>query len=495
MLTSKLSFTEFFNSTWLKVPQVWRDADRDNGKPLQLIVLTICQHMYYYFYEKIVNMDELFDVDKCPKEYLKFLASILGWELIGQDPDSWRNQIRACPLLYKLRGNKRGLMLAEKLVGYSVFMSELYRDYSGNLSTKERIFGSFPISLRMKSWFRKRALPDISDIIASDVDSDAFQSYNKSSGAILTATGNIFYPKFLKQVSSRRLSTIKPYNAITGVRSDARLAKTTRYNFVLKKDTDLDFINPFTGKMTEVNIDGAIKLLLQFKPFHIYIQDLVVMVSLSDYLSLLNKPIDIEHLLFTDYDETSIGIFDEEKEKFFNQAEFISPCSLPLSSTEEFFNKGSMELKHITLLTNERVLITSVNTISNVGLPLNGLIRKTIVGKPDELWHISDFGYNTDRDIYSQTYNQSVLFDLETGHTSRAVDLGININFGFYSIPLTRNFEIIDLKQFFSTRKQVTSFTSNEILSISYSPSNYYSGKVVLKVTGDNFKTLTQTFI
>mgnify|MGYP003351254962 CR=1 FL=1 len=52
---SKLSFIEFFNSVWLKVPQVWREADSENGRPLQLMVYTICQHMYYYFYEKSNN--------------------------------------------------------------------------------------------------------------------------------------------------------------------------------------------------------------------------------------------------------------------------------------------------------------------------------------------------------------------------------------------------------------------------------------------------------
>lgn len=513
MLSPKLSFSQFFNSTWLKIPQVWRDADKDNGKPLQLMVLTICQHMYYYFYEKIVNMDEIFDVDKCPKEYLKFLASVVGWELIGQDSDSWRNQIRSCPLLYKLRGNKRGLMLAEKLVGYSVFMSELYRDYTGNLQTKEHIFSSFPISLRMKPWFRKRPMPDISEFINSTVDSDAFQSYNTSSGAILTKTGDIYYPKFLKRISNRRqLSTINPYDIITGVRSKARLAKTTRYNFVLKKDTDLDFINPFTGKMTEVNIEGAIRLLMEFKPFHIYIQDLVIMVSLSDYLSLINKPIDTEYLLFTDYDDTSIGIFDTEKEKFFKQSEFAGVCSVS-NTKEEFFNKGIMELKHVTLKTTKKSLVSSINTLFNIGLPLSGAIRKTLVGEADQIWYYfnpptdttdprwayvdpnNQFVWVRDSNPYNDTYGKDIWYDSNTGNTVRAVDLGDSVKFGFYSLPIIRDFEIVDLKQFFSTRKQTSNFTSNEVLSISHSSSDYYSGKVVLKVDGDNFKTLTQTAI
>lgn len=518
MLTSKLSFSEFYNSTWLKIPQVWRESDKDNGRPLQLMVLTICQHMYYYFYEKIVNMDEIFDVDRCPDEYLKFLASVLGWELIGQNPVSWRQQIRSCPLLYKLRGTKRGLMLAEKLVGYSVFMSELYRGYQGDFSTKEKVFNSFPISMKLKPWFRHLTPPDIDSFVSSGVDADTLQAYNVGGGSVISSTGDIVYPKSLRRVSSskRQLSTTEPYNNISGVRSIARLAKTARYNFVLKKDTDLDHIDQFTGKMTEVNIEGAIKLLMSFKPFHIYIQDLLVMVSLSDYLSLTNKPWDLESLLFTDYDSTSINIFNEEKQKYFNQSEFSTPCSTSYSNTQtSFFNKGSLELKHITLTTNEKTLVTSVNTLSNLGLPLNGAIRKSAIGKPDEIWwfysysaddqitdlveharrkEASSFDFARDWDIYSSTYNQQQFFDKETGKTVMARDLGNQIKFGFYSlaVPEVREFEIINLQQFFATRKQLSKFTSSNILSISHSPTNYYSGRVVIKVEGDNFKTLTQ---
>lgn len=518
MLTSKLSFTEFFNSTWLKIPQVWRESDKDNGRPLQLIVLTFCQHMYYYFYEKIIHMDEIFDVDRCPNEYLKFLASILGWELIGQNPDSWRQQIRSCPLLYKLRGTKRGLMLAEKLVGYSVFMSELYRDYQGNFSTKERVFNSFPISMRMKPWFRKLTPPDIDSFIATDINADTFQAHNVGGGSVISPTGDLVYPRSLRKVSSsRRLSTIDPYNILTGVRSKARLAKTARYNFVLKKDTDLDYISPFTQKMTEVNIDGAIKLLMEFKPFHIYIQDLVIMVSLSDYLSLLHKPGDVEHLLFTDYDNTSVSLSQEEKQKFFKQDEFANTCNSSNNSTS-FFNKGILELKQITLTTKEKTLVTSINTLSNLGLPLNGSIRKSAVGKPEEIWWFYDYSADTpvtdpeehlikkenssfhlarDLDIYSYTYNQQQFFDKETSKTVLARDLGTQVKFGFYSIsiPSIKDFEIVNLQQFFATRHRLSTFTSADVLSISHSPANYYSGKVTIKVDGDNFKTLTQAFL
>ena len=136
---SKLSFADFFTIAWSLVPSVWREQDDQYGKSLQILLYTMCQHMYYYFYNKIFSLDELFDPDLCPQKYLPFLAGMIGWNLVGTDVASWREQIKAAPLLYKIRGTKRGIMLAEKLIGYSIFMSELYRDHVGDAVPKERV--------------------------------------------------------------------------------------------------------------------------------------------------------------------------------------------------------------------------------------------------------------------------------------------------------------------------------------------------------------------
>ena len=69
-------------------------------------------------------MDELFDPDTCPEKYLPFLAATLNWKLLGTDAASWRNQLKHSPLLYKIKGTRKALMIAEKLIGYSVFMTD-----------------------------------------------------------------------------------------------------------------------------------------------------------------------------------------------------------------------------------------------------------------------------------------------------------------------------------------------------------------------------------
>ena len=267
-MTSKLSFGDFYTLVWNLVPSVWRDADDEYGKSLQIVLYTMAQHMYYYFYNRIVHMDELFDPDLCPEKYLKFLAGMLGWTLQGTDPASWREQLKAAPLLYKIRGTKKGLLLAEKLVGYSVFMSELYRDHIGDIVSKERIFNNTPDSVKVKPWFRKSLTSLDGEQLPGSAESDQFESFNATQMVQLDALGNVIRPRVIS--NTRKLvfnpsSTTNRYNNITGKYSLARYAKVPRMNVVLKYEHDLDAQNP-DGTIKENNFSSAVDLLLQFKP-------------------------------------------------------------------------------------------------------------------------------------------------------------------------------------------------------------------------------------
>lgn len=281
-----LSFGDFYTIVWNFVPSVWKGVDDDYGKSLQLVLYTMAQHMYYYFYNRVVHMDELFDPDLCPEKYLKFLAGMVGWTLQGTDPISWREQIKAAPLLYKLRGTKRGLLLAEKLVGYSVFMSELYRDHVGDIVPKEKIFNNTPESVKIKPWFRQALTTVEGELLPGRAESDQFDSFNQTSLVKLNAFGNVIRPRIL---SSTRTMTFTPssttniYNNVTGQYSLARYAKLPRINVVLKYDSDLD-TQTATGSVKENNFSSALDLLLQFKPFHVLIQNLEVRYDLSEFI-------------------------------------------------------------------------------------------------------------------------------------------------------------------------------------------------------------------
>lgn len=283
---SKLSFGDFYTLVWNLVPSVWRSADDEYGKSLQIVLYTMAQHMYYYFYSRIVHMDELFDPDLCPEKYLGFLAGMLGWTLQGTDPASWREQIKAVPLLYKIRGTKRGLLLAEKLVGYSVFMSELYRDHIGDIVPKEKIFNNIPASVTTKPWFRKTLLSLEGELLPGIAESDQFDSFNSTGLVRLDNFGNVVRPRILSK--TRKLiftpsSTTVRYNNITGNNSLARYAKLPRINVVLKYESDLDTENT-DGSIKDNNFSSALDLLLQFKPFHVLIQNLEVRYDLSEFI-------------------------------------------------------------------------------------------------------------------------------------------------------------------------------------------------------------------
>lgn len=284
-MNTLISFEEFYNSVWLKVPEVWRNADDEAGRALQLLVYTMSQHMYYYFYKKAAHLDELFDPDLCPAPYLKFLASCVGWSLVGSDEKSWREQIKCAPLLYKVKGTKRGLALAERLVGYSVFMSELYRDHLGDFVPKERIFNSIPAEVERKPWFKTVSRDEYGNPIPGQIESDLFDSFNEGE-AHLNLVGEVIRPakSVLRKTASRVLSTTSTYDIKSGVGSLARYAKAPRINVVLKRVEQLDWVDPSTGRVATPNVDAALDLLLRFKPFHVYINNIDVLFDISDYV-------------------------------------------------------------------------------------------------------------------------------------------------------------------------------------------------------------------
>lgn len=394
-----LSFEVFFESIWLKIPPVWREADSEYGKPLQILTLTLAQHFYYSFYLKIAAMDELFDPDMCPDKYLPFLASMVGWKLLGKDVNSWRSQIRHAPLLYKIKGTRRSVTIAEKLIGYSVFMTELYRDYTGLIVPKEKIFNTVPVHIKIKPWFRKTA-QDLSGVVCNELDSNQFPSYIEGINE-LNESGELVISKTLRRVSDRKVTipSSDRYNPITGEGSLARFAKLPRLNIVLKKDTELD-----SG---ESNLSEAIDLLMQFKPFHVYINDMVVMYDVSDYIfgTSANKDagsgISGDTILSRDYADIYVSAQEQESIQYYNSDTFIPPDEQVITSVDSSRFKGLLETKILNIPiagNNPGVSIateTNGNYLLGLGLSLSGYSKNTILSnnKNTYIWNKSDFDY------------------------------------------------------------------------------------------------------
>ena len=62
----------------------------------------------------------LIDPDRCPKEFLPYLAKTLGWELIGNEEESWRLQVRYAQQILKAGGRAEAIMLLLRSFGLRV---------------------------------------------------------------------------------------------------------------------------------------------------------------------------------------------------------------------------------------------------------------------------------------------------------------------------------------------------------------------------------------
>ena len=90
----------------------------------------------YAFYDVDVVFDELqhlLDIERCPPEFLEYLATYLGWTLQTGDIESWRSQLRQAVHVYKSKGTRRALDTA--LV--SVFPSSIFTPTSALEETWE----------------------------------------------------------------------------------------------------------------------------------------------------------------------------------------------------------------------------------------------------------------------------------------------------------------------------------------------------------------------
>lgn len=484
-----ISFEEFYESIWLKIPDVWRNSDADYGRPLQLLTLTLAQHFYYSFYLKLSSMDELFDPDKCPDKYLPFLAATIDWKLLGTDPQSWRNQIRHAPLLYKIRGTRKGITIAEKLVGYSVFMTELYRDYTGKIVPKERMFNNFPVSVKVKPWFRKTT-PDISVDIFNDSFSDLLPAFNVGAGDI-SNLGSLVTPRALKKVASKTisLSTLSTYNPVTGEGSIARLAKLPRINVVLKKDLELDHIDE-NGRYTDANLNEAVDLFIRFKPFHVYISDLLVMYSLSDYVlgSQNDKTagtgdLSGDTILYRESTDIYVTVQEDDKISYYDQTQLPSIVNDPsLESVDTSLFKGNLELNYTLLDLSAATKITNVASVTRLGFSLAGYSINYQTDHGKSIWSADDFElFNTPDLPNSSTTSQYWDIKTHTIHRDSLIPVPTN---DFLSVPFPTEAPS-NLKQLFSSVTNLTENTSNwysSIESVTLDPTAF--GKDTIQISG-----------
>ena len=96
----------------------------------------------YSFADYSNNVDRLevlTDINKCPDEYLPYLAELIGWKLLGSEPDRWRLQLVNAVNIYRTTGTKKSIQFAvDSVLGQEVFdvetkIQELWESYIPNL--------------------------------------------------------------------------------------------------------------------------------------------------------------------------------------------------------------------------------------------------------------------------------------------------------------------------------------------------------------------------
>jgi hypothetical protein len=102
------------------------------------------------------ELNTLYDIGKCPDEFLELLGELIGWKFLGSDVDKWRVQLRNAVEIYKKKGTKASIqLLLDSLFGDATFnidtnISELWESYIPDmlyysLATSSAAFKGFDV--------------------------------------------------------------------------------------------------------------------------------------------------------------------------------------------------------------------------------------------------------------------------------------------------------------------------------------------------------------
>jgi len=111
-------------------------TDTEEAGPL----VRFLEAMSFGFADTLAEQNELsllYDIGKCPEEFLELLGELIGWKYIGADYDKWRVQLRNAVYIYKMKGTKRSIQyLLDTVFSTGIFnvttsntLSELWESY------------------------------------------------------------------------------------------------------------------------------------------------------------------------------------------------------------------------------------------------------------------------------------------------------------------------------------------------------------------------------
>jgi len=85
--------------------------------------------------DTVNDLEAIYNIEKCPKYQLPLIAKLIGWNLFGEDEDSWRLQLRNAVTVYKRKGTVAGIqqaingILPDNTFEVSSLLATLYETY------------------------------------------------------------------------------------------------------------------------------------------------------------------------------------------------------------------------------------------------------------------------------------------------------------------------------------------------------------------------------
>lgn len=147
------AFTNFFATSSINIEGALIDTQEEAG-PLKRFIDSISFAIADRVTEQ-AELNVLYDIGKCPEEFLELLGELIGWKFIGSNIDKWRVQLRNAVDIYKMKGTKRSIeYLLDTLFSTGVFrsptqnLSELWESYVPDLiyyalATSSAAFANF----------------------------------------------------------------------------------------------------------------------------------------------------------------------------------------------------------------------------------------------------------------------------------------------------------------------------------------------------------------
>ena len=106
--------------------------------------------------KKVEGLTNLTNVDTCPNEYLRYLATLTNVPLWGEDPQSWRKQIRSWPYICRLKGTKSGVNYFLDAIGS--LEHDVYTYWRNNMGelVRKKPFGAPYFNNESSLWYNSK---------------------------------------------------------------------------------------------------------------------------------------------------------------------------------------------------------------------------------------------------------------------------------------------------------------------------------------------------